>query len=64
MEKKFTEKQEELETAKREQGWLRSTFRDSQKVDHLEEQIQILQKEIIQLEKNIYKLRKKIRTKM
>jgi energy-coupling factor transporter transmembrane protein EcfT len=61
--KSLKEREVELEKAKKEQGWLKSAFKDSEKVNHLEKQVDFLQGEIAALEKNIYNLKNQIRKK-
>jgi septal ring factor EnvC (AmiA/AmiB activator) len=61
MKSKLTEKERELTKARYDQGWLKTTFKDSEKVNHLERQVEILLDEIAKLEKDIYGLKKKLR---
>lgn len=61
MQKDLNDRQQELKTAKKEQGWLKSTFKDSDQVNNLERKICVLQDEVAKLEKDIYDLKEKLR---
>jgi energy-coupling factor transporter transmembrane protein EcfT len=63
MNKILKEKQEELSIEKKNQGWLKSTFNDSENVDILENKIEMIKSEIIKMDKEIITLKNEIRKK-
>ena len=61
MKTELTEKQKQLSIEKKKQGWLKSTFKDSDKVNYLEGQVELLQNEIAKLEKELFELKEELR---
>jgi flagellar motor component MotA len=57
----LTEKQKQLSIEKKKQGWLKSAFKDSDKVNYLEGQVDLLQNNIAKLEKERFELMEELR---
>jgi energy-coupling factor transporter transmembrane protein EcfT len=57
----LTKKQEQLSIEKKKQGWFKSTFKDSEKVNYLESQVELLQNEIVKLEEELFELKEELR---
>lgn len=62
-EQRVIAKENELAQARKEQGWFRNTFKNSEKVKRLEVEVKLLHKEKAHLDEQAAKLRRKITMK-